>query len=309
MSAGQSPPLGVRYHPDRLCIWCRPRVTLRIILRRAGCMRRSSKTEAELQTSPIHITRWGSTGCRVVLVHGSAQGSQTGGDSHFSAQQALAAEGFQLIVPDRPGHGRSPSRGLPDDAALDGAWVADLMGDAAHLVGHSFGACVVLEAAARRPRAVLSVTLIEPALQKLALNLPSVRRFSLQILAVKWLSLSATSRARRFARLAGIPAEIGGARSEEELRRMGQGIARLQLPAPATMKSQLQTLRDAGIPLLVVTGGWSEAIDGTGAVAAQLGGGQHHIVEAPHHFPNLLADAFNPLLLTFMRESEMARRR
>ena len=266
-----------------------------------------SNTEATLQTSFIRITRWGSSGSRVVLVHGSAQGSQTGGDSHFSAQQALSAEGFQLLVPDRPGHGRSPSRGLPDDAALDGAWVANLLGDAAHLVGHSFGACVALEAAARRPRAMLSVTLIEPALQKLALHLPSVRRFSLQLLAVKWLSLSAASRARRFARLAGIPLEINNARSEEELKRMGQGIARLQLPSPTTMRLQLQALRDAGIPLLVVTGGWSAAIDGTGAVAAELGGGQHRVVKAPHHFPNLLADAFNPLLLNFLRDSEAAR--
>ena len=212
------------------------------------------------------------------------------------------------MVPDRPGHGRSPSRELPDDAALDGLWVADLLGDAAHLVGHSFGACVALAAAARRPQAVLSVTLIEPALQKLALHLPSVRRFSLQVLAVKWLSLSAASRARRFAQLAGIPPEIGGARGDEELRRMGQGIARLQLPSPATMKSQLQGLREAGIPLWVVTGGWNEAIDATGEVAAQLGGGHHRIVESPHHFPNLRADAFNPLLLNFMRESQAARR-
>ena len=122
-----------------------------------------------MDDSAIHVIRWGSTGPRVVTVHGSAQGSEVGGDKHFSRQAELAHQGLQIVVPDRPGHGRSPDPGRPDDAEADGAWVADMLNDGAHLVGHSFGGCVALAAAARRPEAVLSLTLIEPAVLALAM--------------------------------------------------------------------------------------------------------------------------------------------
>ncbi|MEJ0006720.1 MAG: alpha/beta fold hydrolase [Steroidobacteraceae bacterium] len=95
---------------------------------------------------------------------GSAQGGRLGGEHHFSAQQRLAQRGWQVIAPDRPGHGRSAAPGRPDDAEADGAWVADLLDGGSHLVGHSFGGCVVLAAAASRPLAVRSLTLIEPGI-------------------------------------------------------------------------------------------------------------------------------------------------
>ena len=132
----------------------------------------------------VHITRWGLAGPTVVCIHGSAQGSRVGGDGHFATQRALADHGWQLLVPDRPGHGQSPANGQPDDADLDGAWVADdLLANlpgGAHLVGHSFGGAVALAAAARRPGAVRSLTLIEPGMQKLASRDPAVRRFGMQ---------------------------------------------------------------------------------------------------------------------------------
>ena len=72
------------------------------------------------------------------------------------AQSQLGENGWQVLAPDRPGHGRSKAPGRPDDPEADGEWVAQLLGDGAHLlgdgahlVGHSFGGCVVLNAAAR----------------------------------------------------------------------------------------------------------------------------------------------------------------
>ena len=127
-----------------------------------------------MKEDSMFVTRWGQQGPRVVLVHGSAQGSSVGGDRHFNAQERLAERGWQLLVPDRPGHGRSPDPGRPDDAEADGALVADLLGDGAHLVGHSFGGCVALAAAAKRPEAVRSLTIIEPAMAALAVNKPVV---------------------------------------------------------------------------------------------------------------------------------------
>jgi len=249
----------------------------------------------------IHVTQWGEAGPVVVLVHGSAQGSRVGGDKHFAAQRALAARGWRLRVPDRPGHGRSPSPGRPDDAEADGAWVADLLGDGAHLVGHSFGGCVALAAAARRPDAVLSLTLIEPGMHRLAAHDTVVRRFLVRLLFILLFSISPVTRARRFAKLVGIPPEIGDSKDRAELAAMGRGIARLRVPSAQTLRRELNIVKQAHIPLLVVTGGWNPAFETVGKTVATAGGGQHRTVASPHHFPNLVGAHFNELLEQFMK--------
>jgi pimeloyl-ACP methyl ester carboxylesterase len=256
-----------------------------------------------LNESAIHITRWGRSGPKVVLVHGSAQGSQVGGDRHFSAQQRLADRGWQLVVPDRPGHGRSVPPGRPDDAELDGEWVAELLGEGAHLVGHSFGGCVALAAAAIRPEAVLSLTLIEPGMQRLAMDIPVVRRFGLRMMSVLMFSMSAQARAKRFAEMVRIPPEIRGGSDPDEFRRMGQAIARLKVPSREILQSELAVVKRAAIPLLVVTGGWSAAFDATADRVAAAGGGRHIVIESEHHFPQLNSDEFNEVLEGFMREA------
>ena len=259
-----------------------------------------------MSEAPVHVTRWGDHGPRIVLIHGSAQGSLVGGDVHFSRQKTLSEMGFQLRVPDRPGHGRTPARGRPDDAEADAIWVSDLLGDGAHLVGHSFGGCVALAAAARRPDAVRSLTLIEPGMQKLATDDAAVRKFGLQIMAAIAFSWSPIKRAERFSRIVGIPEEIRGGRERDELARIGRGIARLKLPTGAALRKELATINQAAIPLLVVTGGWNRAFDVVGARVAEAGGGTHRIIASPHHFPNLVSDAFNEMLTAFVRESDAA---
>ncbi len=74
----------------------------------------------------------------------------------------LAEQVFELIVPDRRGYGASPAtRG--EDFLADAEDIADMMGDGAHLVGHSYGGLGAMLAAARRPDAARSLTLLEPA--------------------------------------------------------------------------------------------------------------------------------------------------
>jgi len=255
--------------------------------------------------SSIHIARWGSSGPRVVLVHGGAQGTETGGERNFAFQKPLAEQGWQLIVPDRPGHGRSPDPGRPDDAEADGAWVAELLGDGAHLVGHSFGGCVALAAAAKRPAAVRSLTLIEPGMLKMAASSPAVRRWVLRVAATTLFSLSAVSRARRFMKIVGIPEELQN-QDPEVLKRLGRALARGRIPDKATLERQLTEIRRAAIPLLVVSGGWSPAFEATGDIVADAGGGRHEVVSSGRHlhFPQFVAEEFNPLLAAFLKESD-----
>jgi pimeloyl-ACP methyl ester carboxylesterase len=78
----------------------------------------------------------------------------------------FAHHGFAVLAPDLPGHGRSEGPPLPSIgemadwaiALLDAAGV-----DGAHLVGHSMGSLIALEAAARHPERVTALSLIGTA--------------------------------------------------------------------------------------------------------------------------------------------------
>jgi pimeloyl-ACP methyl ester carboxylesterase len=122
-------------------------------------------------TTDLSVESWG-MGTRVVLVHGSL----ATGPEEWKAQRPLADEGFQLVVPDRRGYGRSPSA-ASEDYRRDAEDIAELMGDGAHLVGHSYGGLGVLFAAARRPEATHSLTLLEPGTLDLGQSDPAARRF------------------------------------------------------------------------------------------------------------------------------------
>ncbi|WP_158809518.1 alpha/beta fold hydrolase [Beijerinckia sp. L45] len=252
----------------------------------------------------IHIARWGTSGPDVVLVHGGVQGSTTAGEKNFSAQKPLADHGWRLIVPDRPGHGQSPDPGRPDDYAADSVWLAELLGDGAHLVGHSFGGAVALAAAAKRPGAVRSLTLIEPAMHALAVGNPKVNRFLLSLLLARLFSFSAAARAKRFLTLLGIPPAVRGTADPAEMTRMGKALTRGRLPSKQVLQDQLALVKREAIPLLVVSGGWSPAFEATCDRVAAAGGGRRAVILAGHHFPQLVVPAFNDLLEGFLRQSK-----
>jgi pimeloyl-ACP methyl ester carboxylesterase len=112
--------------------------------------------EGEQTAGPLNVVVWGG-GERVVCVHGSL----SWGTFAFRAQRPLATS-HSLVVPDRRGYGASAATGRAD-FSVDADDVAALLGDGAHLVGHSYGAVVALLVAARRPQAVRTLTAVEPA--------------------------------------------------------------------------------------------------------------------------------------------------
>jgi pimeloyl-ACP methyl ester carboxylesterase len=121
--------------------------------------------------SDLYVESWGA-GTPVVLVHGSL----ATGAEEWDAQRPLADEGFRLVVLDRRGNGKSPAAD-GDDFLRDADDIAELMGDGAHLVGHSYGGLGVLFAAARRPDATRSLTMLEPAAFALGQDHPAGRSF------------------------------------------------------------------------------------------------------------------------------------
>ncbi|HEX5878762.1 MAG TPA: alpha/beta fold hydrolase [Actinomycetota bacterium] len=117
-------------------------------------------TDTTLGTYPntdIHVEAWGD-GTSVVLAHGSLATAA----EEWEVQRPLADEGYRLLAPDRRGYGRSPAAD-GEDFLRDAEDIATLMGNGAHLVGHSYGGLAVLFAAARRPEATRSLALLEPA--------------------------------------------------------------------------------------------------------------------------------------------------
>jgi pimeloyl-ACP methyl ester carboxylesterase len=78
----------------------------------------------------------------------------------------FAHHGFAVLAPDLPGHGRSAGPALQSIAAM-ADWTIALL-DAtsakpAHLIGHSMGSLIALDAAARHPDRVTALSLIGTA--------------------------------------------------------------------------------------------------------------------------------------------------
>ena len=103
-----------------------------------------------------------------MLVHGSIVGAQ-----RTWRHQRELADRWTLVLPNRPGFGESEPLARGDFEA-EAPLFAALLGDGAHLVGHSYGAVIALLAAALRPEAVRSLTISEPGSLRLAAGDPVV---------------------------------------------------------------------------------------------------------------------------------------
>jgi len=110
--------------------------------------------------APLHFARHGQ-GPALVLLHG-----YTGRGRDLDGLAAAFAAGFEVLVPDLPGHGASAGRVLEDgydfDACLDDL-VATLESTGhhrAHWLGYSMGARVALGCAVRHPERVASLVLV-----------------------------------------------------------------------------------------------------------------------------------------------------
>src|SRR5688572_33498787 len=94
----------------------------------------------------------------------------------WTVQQPLAQR-FELVMVERPCFPPNP---LVDrvDFESDAPLVAELLEPGDHLVGHSYGGVIALLAAALRPEALRSLTVIEPPAIRVALDVPAVRAFA-----------------------------------------------------------------------------------------------------------------------------------
>lgn len=200
-------------------------------------------------------------GVPAVFVHGSfGWGAET-----FPEQRALADD-YQIVLVDRRGFGGSRSKrsdGWPTDMH-DVAQLLDELGPA-HLVGQSYGAVVVLLAAALVPQRVLSLAVIEPPAFAVVPGDPDVDATAAALRPVheRAPKLSREQFVTEWARARGMteeriaewtasfgPEEWAAAEASRRERYLGD--------APLDLKK----LREAAFPKVVVRGAWPAELAG-----------------------------------------------
>ena len=125
---------------------------------RENTVMRSETTTGTYPSSDLHVESMGrrhAGGARARLA--GHRRPRSGRPSDRSPTRA-----FACWCPTAAATGAAP-RPTGEDFLRDAEDIAELMGDGAHLVGHSYGGLGAMFAAARRPEATLSLTLLEPA--------------------------------------------------------------------------------------------------------------------------------------------------
>lgn len=233
-----------------------------------------------------------------MLVHGSV----TTGATTWRAQAELA-DRYELVVLDRPGFPPEPpvERVDFDDHA---AWLAELLEPGDHLVGHSYGGVVALLAAARRPDAVGSLTVIEPPCLDVARGDPVVDAF---VAGGKRLRARGPREPEAYLRL--FLASVGAPPPPSPLPPAllaGTLVLMAERP-PWEARIPLDALATTAFPTLVVSGAHHPALDAVCDVLQDRLGAQRAVLPGAGHAVQRLGGPFNALLDAFLRQAAGAR--
>jgi pimeloyl-ACP methyl ester carboxylesterase len=242
----------------------------------------------------LYVETWGD-GAPVVLVHGSL----AVGPEEWEAQRPLAEEGFRLTVFDRRGYGQS-EQADGEDFLVDADDIEALMGDGAHLVGHSYGGIGVMIAAARRPEATRSLTVLEGPVASIAQDAPAWQQLISDIDELWDADLSDEEWVVRFLTLVGSdpsefpPEFLAIALPTVPVFRRGRGLHTAAIP--------LDALAAGTYPKLIVSGGHHAGLDAMCAALAERIGGTHAVVEGAGHEIQFTGDPINEQLLALWRQ-------
>lgn len=242
----------------------------------------------------LHVERLGD-GPPVVLVHGAVLGARL-----TWRKQLPLAERWTLLVVDRLGFGASPPVERVDFEA-DAPLVAAELGDGAHLVGHSYGGVVSLLAAARRPEAVRSLTVIEPPAFGLAAGHPVVDALVADIQAL-WAEPpeEPAELLERFLDLVGssLPPRPLSPELEQGARllRVERGPWEAEIP--------LAELAAAPFPKLVFSGAHHAAFDAVCDVLEERLGAERAVIPGEGHGVQRTGAPFNERLEAFLDAAE-----
>jgi pimeloyl-ACP methyl ester carboxylesterase len=239
----------------------------------------------------MHVDVLGS-GPRLVLVHGSVGF----GREVWAAQRALA-ERFTLVVVTRSGYPPNPTVERTDfeDQARE---LAALFEPGDHLVGHSYGGVVSLLAAAQRPAALTSLTVIEPPAFGVAPEDPAVQRFMAAFEG--GYPRDPAGYLRFFLPLVGSAMTVPD-RLPPALEAGARGAVAERFPNEAVIP--FDALQEAAFPKLVVSGGHHAAFDAVCDVLERELEAERAVVPGAGHSVPRTGEPFNRVLVDFVERA------
>ena len=244
----------------------------------------------------LKVERLGS-GPRVVFVHGSIVGAER----TWRKQRELAAY-WELVFPNRPGFAGSPplERG---DFEVEAPLMAELLGEGAHLVGHSYGAVIALLAATMRPGAVRSLAVSEPGLLRLAAGDPVADAMISG--GERMYRLGPTIPPGEFLRAFRTGVHSAHETPDELPPWLEQGARHAALERPSwDAEIPTDTLAGAKFPKLVISGGHSPVFESLcDRLAAQVGAERVVMTGRGHTIP-ALGEPYNSRLHGFLTRAE-----
>jgi pimeloyl-ACP methyl ester carboxylesterase len=235
----------------------------------------------------------------ILFVHGDIVGP-----SLTWRKQRDLAERWSLIIPSRPGFGETPPLER-NDFEVEAPMFAELLGDGAHLVGHSYGAVIALLAAAERPEAVRSLTVSEPGCLRVAEGTPVVDEMIANGMLL-------------FENASSIPSEEflrlfrGGAGSaygtpEELPKELLHGVDLLKGERPSwEAEIPLERLASAGFPVQVLSGGHSPAFEAVCDALAEALSAERAVISGRGHTVPSTGRPYNECLEAFMAAAASA---
>jgi len=249
------------------------------------------------QSASLEVVVWGS-GPRVVLVHGSV----FNGPLTWREQRPLG-ERWRLEVLNRRGYGKSPLPEVRSDFEEDARDIAALLGDAAHLVGHSSGAIGALYAAALRPQAVRSLTINEPPAYRLIKGNAEADAMAVRVQATRRDVHEPRAFLEAFRKIINGPGAPSPVPLPDPLPPdIQQGVLTTMAQRdPNEANIPLAALRRASFPKLVTSGGHSSVFEAICDVFQQELNAERAIIRGAGHSVPRAGAPFNERLEAFLK--------
>lgn len=248
--------------------------------------------------SELAAERWGDSGPRIVMVHGSL-----GSAAAAFGEQKVFADRFQIVAPYRRGYSPSPSteRIDPDRDARE---IVDLLGDSAHLVGTSMGGVVAMRAAALAPEKVRSLTVIEPPAMPNGAGRPAADQL-IAGLRDHWATADPSdleSFVAGFLKVLGVDLELPSPLPPP----LVEAVRNLTTERPWETGVPVEQLARTAFPKLVVTGGGTPGFEDVGDALAEALAAKRVLFEGSPHAVQRIGQRFNDELLAQLNAAEAA---
>ncbi len=239
----------------------------------------------------LHVERAGDSGPTLLLIHGNGPpGWGAWGDVRPLADR------YRLIAPHRGGYPPNPPLDRIDfDQQADE--LAEFVEPGTHLVGHSYGGVIALVMAGRIGDRLRSLTVAEPPAFGLVRGNPAAEAIISDLERLGEAGGDPRSQLVAFMRTVGATTEVpdplppGG----EQLVQAGNA----QRP-PWEARFDFAAIRAAGMPVLVITGGHSDAFEAVGDVTERELGAERAVLPGRGHSVQRVGQAFNERLATFI---------